>query len=150
MRYNPRAPRRFFGKDAEQYLEFVQQKVGILPALDLGYKLDEYFLHLKLLTGETMAEWSIRSDGSRLERATGRKTKVSVCDSSAQTKPYEEVEELETVADFDGAPSVGTARSRPWSTQGRSLQSARTSTSRRIVHEFGMIDIPRSHLARPS
>ena len=82
-----------------------------------------------------MTEWSIRSRWCAptlavpaLERATGRKNR-----SAAQTKP-----------DDQDTPSVGTARSRPWSTQARSLQSARTAMSRRA---FGMVDIPRIHLA---
>ena len=68
------------GKDVEQHLEFLQQKVGILSVPDLGNKLDDHFFRLKRLTGETMADWSTRSDGvyqrsvSALERATGRKT----------------------------------------------------------------------------
>ena len=54
----------FAGKDAEQYLEISQKKVGILPIPDLGKKLDGYFSLLKSLTGETTAEWRIRSDYS--------------------------------------------------------------------------------------
>ena len=53
----------FAGKDAEQYLEFLQQKVGIHPILVLGNKLDDCFYPLKRLTGETMAKSSIRSGG---------------------------------------------------------------------------------------
>ena len=46
----------FAGKDAEQYLEFLQHSVGILPITDLGNKLDDHFFRLKGVTGETMAE----------------------------------------------------------------------------------------------
>ena len=91
-----------------------------------------------------MAERSITSDGghqllqSASERATGRKTDV-------ETKPDEQVEKFEIVDDFEDTLSAGTARSRPWSIQGMSLQSAKTATPLRILDEFGMIDIPRSH-----
>ena len=72
----------------------------------------------------------------------------NVCDSSAQTKPDYEVEELETIdiEDFDDTPCDGTAKSRPWSIQASSLQSAGTAMSRRILDEFRMVSIPRSHL----
>ena len=66
-------------------------------------------------------------------------------DSSAQTKPDEQAEELEIVDDFDA--TFGTPRSRPWSIPGRSLHSARAATSRRILDESGMTDVARSHLA---
>ena len=46
----------FAGKDAEQYLELLQQSVGILPIPDLGNKLDDHFFRLKGVTGETIAE----------------------------------------------------------------------------------------------
>ena len=143
----------FAGKDAEQYLQFLQQKFGILPIFDLGNKLDDCFFRLKRLIGETMARWSIGSDRldhrllSAHERAPGRTIKSNVCDSAAQTKPDDEVKEIETVEEFDNTPSVGTARSRPRSTQARSIQSGRTVMSLRILEEFGMINIPRSHLA---
>ena len=73
-RYSPRAPRRLLGKDAEQYLEFLQRKVGICPIPDIGHKLDDKFFRLKRLTGETMAAWSIRYDGvyQRLLAAFGK------------------------------------------------------------------------------
>ena len=94
-----------------------------------------------------MAERSIRSDGvyqrllSPQERATGRKTRATVHDRSAQTKPDEQAEEFDVMDDFDETPSVGTARSRPWAIQARSLQSARIAMPRLILDEFGMVDI---------
>ena len=75
------------------------------------------------------------------ERLEG-KPKAAVHDSSAQTKPDEQSGEFEAVDDFDDTPSGATARSRPWSLPGRSLQSTRTATSRRILDEFVMIDVP--------
>ena len=143
----------FAGKDAEKYMQFLQRKVGILPIPDLGNKLGDFFFRLTRFTGETTAQWSISSDGvyqrllSALERATGRKTKVIVRDSSGQTKPDERAGEFEIVDDFDHTQPFGTARSRPWSTQAKSLQSARTAASRRILGGFGLVGIPRLHLA---
>ena len=70
-----------------------------------------------------------------LERATGRKT------------TDEQAEEFEVIDDLEDTLSVGTARSRSWSTQARSFQSTRFTTFRRILDEFGMVNIPRSLLA---
>ena len=70
---------------------------------------------------------------------------VLVMVSLAPTKLGDEVGEFEIVGDFDDTPPVGTARFRPWSVLGRSIQLARTASS--ILDEFGMVNIPRSHLA---
>ena len=70
-----------------------------------------------------------------------------MCGSSAQTTPDDQVDDFEIVENFDDTPSAGTARSRPWSIQGRSIQSVTTATSLRILDECGTINIPRSHLA---
>ena len=40
------------------------------------------------------------------------------------------------IDDFEDTPSVGTARSRPWSMPRRSLQSATTAMSRRILEKI--------------
>ena len=77
---------------------------------------------------------------------TRRNTKFNVCDSSAQTKLDDQVKEIEIIIeDFDDTPSVGTARSRPWSIQVRA-NSICHATSLRILEEFGKIRIPLSHL----
>ena len=128
----------FAVEDAEQDLKFLKKKVGILAIPDLGHKLDDCFFRPKRVMGETLAEWSfgkmVCPSACSLhcnERLEGKTRAVH--DSSAQTKPDEQAEEFEVIDDVKDTPSVGTARSRPWSIQGKSVQCVRTAMSRRIL-----------------
>ena len=98
---------RWLAKVLRNIWSFCNRKVGVLPIPDLGNKLDDCVFRLERLTGQTLAG------------AMARKTKINVYDSSAQTKPDDQVEEFEIAEDFDYAPSVRTASSRPWPIQGK-------------------------------
>ena len=142
----------FAGKDAEQYLEFLLQNVGIHPnPVILG---TNWITTSSDSNDRRRKPWlSGGSDGvyqrllSALERAIGRKNKTSVHDSLTQTKRGEPVEEFQNIDDSEDTSSIITAGSRPWSTQEGSLQSGRTGRSQRVLDECGTMHIPRLHLA---
>ena len=53
---------RFLGNDAEEYLKVLRHMVGIYLILDVGNKFGDNLFRFKRQTGETIREWSIRSD----------------------------------------------------------------------------------------
>ena len=85
----------FAGKDAERYLKFLQQKVGIFPIPDLGNKLDDYFFRLKLCEG-----------GDH-----GRMVAAAICFGTGEWKENQTRKSTSFCQNRDASPTSGPDRS---------------------------------------